>query len=250
MLSLFQVSLLPSGGSGSGSKKVPISRSVISDSDDEDEGSRKKKKRQGKKAVSKVDEKAMAYAKAVMEAKSTAMLGWARMVLFPNTDNAKLQPELLRQAINPRDATVDEVTVFLEQCMTKIGCLDQGNWKFALVLLVDPDLIANLDEIKMWAPGSTGPLSDIRWTIIAGGRTMTLGNGNHRWWAVQRLLEDKFKQLSLMRMWLLDYKSRDVHSEVDNANKTKNDEGIQEVMAIIEKESTFCVELYDEREHF
>lgn len=203
----------------------------------------------------KVDASAVAYASAIMEAKSEAVIGFGIMCLFPRPppENVVHQPEMLTKQFNPRDAPIEEVVEFIKQCQTKEGRLDRANWKFALTMLVDPKDIVNLDEIKRWAPGSSDPMVNIVWTITdANGRvrTMTLGNGNHRFEAVRKLLEAEFAKVADLEMWIIDYKTKIPASVLDTANYVKARRDLRAVWEIIEKESTFAVELYDIREHF
>lgn len=238
------------------------SKATVHDTGSESEGESAPKKKRGRgglrqKAASKtetaIDAEAAAYATAIMEAKEDAKIGYATVILHPRPARAKQQPVMLTKQFNPREAPMEEVVEFIHQCHSTGGRLDRLNFKYALAVLADPEDIANLDEIKEWAPGSSSPLVDVVWKITnADGKvtTMTLANGNHRKEAARKLLQSQFEELARLEMWVIDFFTKDHPTPVEMAHKEKCERDITACWNILEKESTFGVELYDRREHF
>lgn len=184
-------------------------------------------------------------AQGIMAAKKEAFLGYALYSFFPSPKLGRMQPYCLTQQHNPRGATKTEVEKFLEDCKTINGGLDQQNTEFAIILTIDPEFIANLEEISEWASTNGQDPIDLEWTTLASGQTAVMSNGYHRLLALRMLLDALMKERENKRAWIQDYATRLEHDEIDIANRTDMLAEIADLNGKIGNKSKFMVALYD-----
>lgn len=185
--------------------------------------------------------------KSILRVKEAAKLGFANWHFAPTVEVGRRQPKMLTQQLNPRGTSKAELDRFEAQVTGTVGGLKRNSIEFAMVVLINPDWILNLEEMLEWAPLSNKPV-EIVWADGAGEAAATMCNGFHRYLLLLRLIQRKYDQRADLLLLREDFLTLGSPTAEDEKLKAEADTTIPKLDAWLKKNGSFLVLFYDQSE--